>query len=226
MKKLNYLTTPLKPRFYILAIFIFALVFSTGCGKNNQQVEKQEPVKTEAKTKKVTAASEISAGDYFDQAIRPFDALLNKYSSVVRRINSMTVWRPSFIESFLEYMDNDLKALQDLATKAADKISELPAYKGNTLLRDAALQYAEYLETFASDDLPDLMQQMQQYADYAKPETQEDRDALNETIGSINELLKRLSKESNEQDKLFGEAQKAFAKQHGITLLSGSRLIR
>lgn len=197
----------------ISILMMMSLVFfSPACGKGGSEAREKDS-RTNAEKDPGAAAA-----DYFEMLLKPFRPLEAAYGAMDREAGIfLGKGRPSTIMRGADEMRARLGRLQELTRSTADKIAEMPAYQGDSSIRDAVLDYLDYLEEYADYKMPELIRMLEDYAARYDEIEQGELDSLNEFIGQLN-------RDAEEQGKLFKDAQAAFAGKYNFTLLPGTRL--
>lgn len=187
----------------VLLLFILL----SGCG--GDQPEK-EIVSNEVQVKR-----ELTADDYFAGVVNPYIPVFKAYRDLTGRpFKALASNKIKAVRAAVGLLRERFPELRSVIASTADKIAGIPGYKGDTSLRDAVLDYVEYLEEEVNSQWPELLSQLERYTDENVPYSEED-------LTYLNELIDKINREAEEQGEKFEQAQEDFAKKYGFMLKPG-----
>lgn len=188
------------------AVLILGILLS-GCG--GDQPEK------DLATKEVQVKRELTADAYFAGVVNPYIPVFKAYRDLTGRpFKALASNKIKAVRAAVDLLRERFPELSSVITSTADKIAGIPGYKGDTSLRDAVLDYVEYLEEEVNSQWPELLSQLERYTDDTNPFSDED-------LAYLNELIDKINREGDEQGEKFEQAQEDFAKKYGFMLKPG-----
>lgn len=107
-----------------------------------------------------------------------------------------------------EVMRQRLRELQNQTTASADAVSELGDFKGNTDLRDTALQLFEFYESVCNDEYVTIVEIL----------SKSDNDITNEDYNTILAIQRQIEKEEMKIDIRMKQVQQQFANEHNFQI--------
>jgi hypothetical protein len=140
------------------------------------------------------------------------------YKSAVQYSDYIVGRQTKLMQNILDFSkaaENDLDSAQkmlnkyiDETTKTIEEIKGMPAYKGDTSLRDAAVGSFGFYKSVFQNDYSRIIQIRKKGADMT-----------NEDIKEMSDIVEKITKEEEGFDKRFHNAQKNFADNNHMKLM-------
>ena len=131
------------------------------------------------------------------------DYIVTRQTSLISKILEIS----KVAQTDLEKADSLLTIYEKQTTVLINEIKGMPAYKGDSSLKSAALKSFTFYKRVFSDDYKKLIEIRKEGGDQTE-----------EGVAEMNRIVENLSKEEGELDKTFQGAQRDFASKHKMRL--------
>lgn len=152
------------------------------------------------------ACNESVKGDngvVFKSAVQYNDFIVSRQTTLIKNVLEFS----KVAENSIDSAEARLRQYVKQAETMIDEIKGMPPYKGDTALRNAAIQSFSFYKKVFEKDYMDILQIKKKGAEV----TEED-------INTANAIVQKISEEEEEYDKKFHEAQKNYAEKNNMKL--------
>jgi hypothetical protein len=145
-------------------------------------------------------------GVTYKSAIDYNDYIINRQTSLMKKVLDYS----KISNDDLDSAEAVLKQSAKDAEKMIDEIKGMPAYKGDSSLRDAAIKsFTFYKHVFGKD-----------YMDILNIRKKGEENITEEDVAAVDKIVETISKEEEVLDKVFHKAQQDFADRHKMKLIT------
>ena len=142
-------------------------------------------------------------GVTFKSAVQYNDFIVSRQTTLIKNVLDFS----KAAETNMDTAESKLRDYVKQAEKMIEEIKGMPAYKGDSALRDAAISSFTFYKKVFEKDYMDILQIKKKGVDI----TEED-------IERANSIVAKISEEEEGFDKRFHEAQKNYAQKHNMKL--------
>jgi hypothetical protein len=149
-------------------------------------------------------------GVTYKSAVEYNDYIVNRQTSLIRNILDFS--RTADVN--LDSAEVKLRSFIKTADEIIKEVSGMPAYKGDTSLRDAAIRSFSFYKKVFEEDYAEYLRLRKKGEQLPLSET----DAINETSAEINRIIQKVTREEENYDKAFHNAQQHYAEKNNMKL--------